>query len=209
LYAPDLPGFGATPPPPPVWNVHDYAAFVIAYLDAHDLARVHLIGHSFGGRLGLVLGADHADRFDKIALFDSAGVRSPTPVSQRLRLSVYRGLRDGLARLGARRLSDDLRAWYNQRYGSVDYQQAGALRETFVQVVSEDLLPVAARVSRPTLLLWGDQDEDTPLWQGQLLEQTIPDAGLVTFPGAGHYSYLERLAEAVRIVDHFFRPSDH
>jgi len=59
------------------------------------------------------------------------------------------------------------------------------LRETLVKVVNEDLLPYAARVSRPTLLFWGDQDHDTPIAQGQLLEKTIPDAGLVVFDGAG------------------------
>ena len=37
------------------------------------------------------------------------------------------------------------------------------------------------------------------------LEQTIPDAGLHVFSGAGHYSYLERLSETVHILDYFFK----
>jgi pimeloyl-ACP methyl ester carboxylesterase len=82
------------------------------------------------------------------------------------------------------------------------------MRETFVKVVNEDLLPYAARVQPATLLFWGDQDQDTPLWQGQLLEKTIPDAGLVVWEGAGHYSYLDRLADTVRVIDHFFK-QDH
>jgi pimeloyl-ACP methyl ester carboxylesterase len=53
--------------------------------------------------------------------------------------------------------------------------------------------------------MWGDQDQDTPLWQGQLLEKTIPDAGLVVWEGAGHYSYLDRLPDTVRVIDHFFK----
>lgn len=79
------------------------------------------------------------------------------------------------------------------------------MRETFVKVVNQDLLPHAARVQAPTLLFWGDQDEDTPLWMGQTLEKTMPDAGLIVLEGAGHYSYLERLGEFVRVVDHFFK----
>ncbi len=78
------------------------------------------------------------------------------------------------------------------------------MRETFVKVVNEDLLPYAAQVKPSTLLFWGDQDMDTPLSQGQLLEKTIPDAGLVVWEGAGHYSYLDRLADTVRVMDHFF-----
>ena len=38
---------------------------------------------------------------------------------------------------------------------------------------------------------------------GQALERLIPDAGLVVFQGAGHFSYLERLTDYIRIVRHF------
>ena len=79
------------------------------------------------------------------------------------------------------------------------------MRETFVKVVNEDLRPYAKRVKPSTLLFWGDKDEDTPLWQGRELENLIPDAGLVVYAGAGHYSYLERLNETVNTVDYFFR----
>jgi pimeloyl-ACP methyl ester carboxylesterase len=54
-------------------------------------------------------------------------------------------------------------------------------------------------------LIWGDQDTDTPLWQGQQLEKLIPDAGLVVFKGAGHFAFQERLNDFVRIVDTFFK----
>jgi len=205
-YIPDLPGFGGTPAPLTAWSVYDYANFVLHYMDALGVDRVHLIGHSFGGRLALILGARHADRIEKVALSDSAGV--PPKRSQRMnvRLSAYKAVRTGLQRIGARSLSDRLQAWYSARYGSADYRAAaGVMRETFVRVVNENLLPLAAQVARPTLLFWGDQDADTPLWMGQMLEKTIPDAGLIVFAGAGHYAYLERSSEFVRIVDHFFK----
>jgi pimeloyl-ACP methyl ester carboxylesterase len=201
----DLPGFGKSAAPPGVWSVNDYAAFFTAWLDHHGLQRVHLIGHSFGGSLGLVLGADYADRLRKMVLIDASGIRTPAPVASRVRLSAYKAVRDGLANIGMKGLSDQLRGWYTDRYGSADFKNAGALRETFIKVVTEDLLPYAARVKPSTLLLWGDADEDTPLSMGRQLEQTIPDAGLHVFAGAGHYSYLERLAETTRIVDYFFK----
>jgi pimeloyl-ACP methyl ester carboxylesterase len=179
--------------------------FVLAYMDANGIERTHLIGHSFGGRLGLVLGADHSDRIVKMALADSAGVPSHSPVTTRARLSLYKSVRDTLYKIGAKGTADRLREWYGKHYGSADFKNAGALRETFVRVVNEDLLPYAARVKCPTLLFWGEKDEDTPLWQGQLLEKTIPDAGLIIYPGAGHYSYLESLGQFVKVVDHFFR----
>jgi pimeloyl-ACP methyl ester carboxylesterase len=202
----DLPGFGQSAPPPTSWSVPDYANFVIQYLNNQQLDKVHLIGHSFGGRIGLVLGADHPTRLDKMALIDSAGVRSQPSTASQLRLKTYRLALNMLHTIGLRQQADQMRAWYTGRYGSSDYKAAtGVMRETFVKVVNEDLLPYAARVQLSTLLLWGDQDQDTPLWQGQLLEKTIPDAGLVVWEGAGHYSYLDRLPDTTRVIDHFFK----
>jgi pimeloyl-ACP methyl ester carboxylesterase len=208
VYALDLPGFGQSDAPPAAWTVFDYARFVVDYLDYHRLEQVYLFGHSFGGRLSLILGADYPERIFKMVLADSAGVKTPTPLSIRWRLNFYKTIRDALYRVGAKSLADRLRSAYNARYGSSDFQQAaGVMRDVFVNVVSEDLLPYAARVKVPALLFWGDQDEDTPLWQGQLLEKTIPDAGLVVHPGAGHYSYMDRLADTVRVMDYFFKQS--
>jgi pimeloyl-ACP methyl ester carboxylesterase len=204
-YVPDLPGFGQTPPPSIAWSVHDYVKWVITYLDHHQLDKGYLFGHSFGGRLSLILGAEHSERFIKMALADSAGVRPKPSQSGQLRLKTYRLILNALQAIGLKRQADSLRDWYSNRYGSADYKAvSGVMRETFVKVVNEDLLPYAARVKAPTLLFWGDQDMDTPLWQGQLLEKTIPDAGLVIWEGAGHYSYLDRLADTLRVMDHFF-----
>ncbi len=206
VYIPDMPGFGNSPAPTQAWSIQDYARFVLAYMDQQAIEKAYLFGHSFGGRLGLILGAEHPQRFFKMVLADSAGVRPKTPMVMQARLHVYKGVRDGLKAAGMGKLSDRLRAWYSARYGSADFKNvSGVMRETFVKVVNEDLLPYAARVGIPTLLLWGDQDRDTPLAQGKLLEKKIPDAGLVIVNGAGHYSYLDRLADATHIVDYFFK----
>lgn len=205
-YVPEMPGHGQSGLPPTAWSVHDYARLVAQYLDHHGLDSVLLFGHSFGGRLGLVLGAEYGQRIRKLVLADSAGVRPRPSMVGQLRLRSYRAVLNGLKGFGFSGQAERLRAWYTNQYGSADYKAAsGVMRETFVKVVNEDLLPLAARIQAPTLLLWGDQDNDTPLWQGQLLEKTIPDAGLVVWEGAGHYSYLDRLTDTVQVLNHFFK----
>jgi len=202
IHALDLPGFGRSAPPPEgaAWGVDDYARIVLAYLDSAGVERVNLIGHSFGGRISLVLGADHAARVGKIVLADSAGVIAPPTARDRL-------LQMGKAALklpGVNAFEGKLRQWGRERLGSADLKTAGVLEATFRRVIQEDLLPHAGRIAAPTLLIWGDQDQDTPLWQGQALEKAIPDAGLVVFQGAGHFAYQERLPDFLRIVDTFF-----
>lgn len=203
-YIPDLPGFGGSAPPSSPWGAEDYARFVLGYMDAVGIKRAHLIGHSFGGRLSIYLGANEAQRVEKVVLCNSAGIRKPP--SGGLRLRLYKSARTALQRIGASQLATALQNAYNNRYGSPDFQAvSGVMRETLVRVVNQDLSEVAMRLNQQTLMFWGDQDTDTPLWMGQKLEKLIPDAGLIVFEGVGHYSYLERQGEFVRIVDHFLR----
>ncbi|MDQ7027719.1 MAG: alpha/beta hydrolase [Anaerolineae bacterium] len=205
-YAVDMPGFGDTDDPPQAWTVFDYANFVINYLDYHNLEQVYLFGHSFGGRLGLILGAEYSQRIIKMALSDSAGIREETPLLPRLRLNTYKAIRDTMNTIGLKSFAENLRHQYNKRYASSDFQAvSGVMRQTFVNVVNQDLLDYAARVKVSTILFWGDKDQGTPLWMGQKLEQTIPDAGLVVHQGAGHYAYLDNLADTVRVMDYFFK----
>lgn len=209
IFMPDLPGFGKSDDPPVAWTIFDYANLCITYLDHFQLHQVFLFGHSFGGRLGLILGSAHASRIKKMTLSDSAGIITPTPLAKQLRLSTYKSIRDGLYAIGAKSIADNLRETYNKRYGSTDYQQvSGIMRETFVNVVNQDLLPHADYVNVPTILIWGDQDEDTPLWQGKKLEQAIKDAALIVYEGAGHYAYLEQPERTARIMDALFRSDE-
>ena len=58
------------------------------------------------------------------------------------------------------------------------------MRGTLVRVVNEDWRHLLPRIVAPTLLIWGELDDATPVSDGRLMEQLIPDAGLVVFPGA-------------------------
>jgi pimeloyl-ACP methyl ester carboxylesterase len=199
----DLPGFGQSDLPSQVWGVEDYMRFVVAYLDDRGLDRTAILGHSFGGRIGLVLAAEHPDRVRKMVLADAAGLRRPLSLNQQARNLFARIARQALTALRLETLRTRLQDSYNRRYASEDYLNAGPLRETFLRVIEQDLTSYAERIQTPTVLIWGSQDTDTPLWQGRRLEQLIPDAGLIVFEGAGHFSYLDRLHDFVRIVDHF------
>ncbi len=191
-FMPDLPGFGQSAEPAAPFTIFDYASFCIDYLDHHALPSAHYFGHSLGGRVGLILGADHADRIDKMTLSNSAGLHLPPSSFGRLRLKLYQNLRDALTAIGAPTLAQRLRRAYNQRYASVDFRNATPImRQTLINVVNQDLLAYAGRVAVPTILIWGDNDQDTPLWMGRKLERAIPDAALILHNSAGHYAYLD------------------
>jgi pimeloyl-ACP methyl ester carboxylesterase len=190
LIALDLPGFGESEPPPEAWDVDAYADFVIAFLDELGVQRAHLVGHSHGGRVSIAIAADRPERVARLLLVDSAGLRPKRGWTYRRRVAVAK-LGRVAARLGGapgRRLQERLRA----RVASRDYLEASeAMRGTFRAVIAADLSDRLRRIAAPTLLVWGDRDEDTPLWMAHRMEELIPDAGLVVLGGAGHYSYAD------------------
>ena len=91
-----------------------------------------------------------------------------------------------------------------QKYGSADYNALDdEMKKTFVRVVSEDLRPCLEHIQAPTLLVWGEHDDATPLWMGKTMAQEIPDAGLVVFEGQDHFAYLREWPRFVTIVKAF------
>jgi pimeloyl-ACP methyl ester carboxylesterase len=90
------------------------------------------------------------------------------------------------------------------RTASSDYAaSAETMRPTFVRLVNDDLTGLLPEIRASTLLIWGDQDADTPLSDGETMERLIPDAGLVVFEGAGHFSYADQPQRFARVAGHF------
>jgi pimeloyl-ACP methyl ester carboxylesterase len=190
LIALDLPGFGESDPPPDAWDVDAYAGFLLDFLDRVEVPRAHLIGHSHGGRVSIAVAAAQPERVGRLLLVDSAGIRPKRGLRYRRRVAVAK-VGKAVAKVGGgpgRRLQERLRA----RVASRDYLEASeAMRGTFRAVIAADLSDRLPRIGAPTLLVWGDRDDDTPLWMARRMEQLIPDAGLVVLEGAGHYSYAD------------------
>ncbi len=202
----DMPGFGESDEPPRPFAVRDYVNFCLALLDAHGLPSAHYFGHSLGGRIGLMLAAEAPERLRSMALSNSAGIKVQPPLLQKLRQALYHGARKSLDSIGASGVKARLQNMYTQRYGSEDYRQASpVMRQSLVKIVNQDLLGYARRAAVPTILIWGDADQETPLWMGRKLEEAMPDAALIVHPGAGHYAYLDYPEQTARIMDALFR----
>ncbi|NJN47406.1 MAG: alpha/beta fold hydrolase [Candidatus Competibacteraceae bacterium] len=120
----DLPGFGQSPWSGEDWDTRDYARCVLAYLDRVGLAQIDLLGHSFGGRIGLRIASGSPARLRRLVLMDAAGLPRRRTVQQRLRIWAIRMLGRGIRLLPAAG-SQSLLNWHRQRYGSRDYQNAG------------------------------------------------------------------------------------
>ena len=95
---------------------------------------------------------------------------------------------------------------YLKKYiGSRDYKAASpVMRQTLVNVVNEDLSNYAKEIEEPTLLIWGEYDDEAPVEEARVLEGMMVDAALIVLPGT-HYAYLENIVQVVKIIKEFLK----
>lgn len=92
------------------------------------------------------------------------------------------------------------------RTGSSDYRNSSPMmRAIMSRCVNEDLKHVMPDIKASTLLIWGEEDTATPLSDAKTMEKLIPDAGLVSFPGCGHFSFLDNPFGFRSVMKSFFR----
>ncbi len=204
----DFPAHGESGRPPEPWGVPDFAEATLETLQKLDFLPCSVIAHSFGGRVTLELVSQHPEQFERVILTGGAGIKPrPSGVSTK-KSRQYQRRKKLVAALKKLRVFGKLPEWWEeklrQRYGSKDYAALDAeMRKTFVRVINYDQTALLDIIRRPTLLVWGDKDTETPLWMGQLMEKHIPDSALVVLEGGTHFAYLEQLARFNAIAHSF------
>ena len=193
----DLPGFGESEEPKEAWTIDRYSNMLEQFVEKLGIKKPNIIGHSFGGRIAIRYSAENA--IEKLVLFGSPCIRIQEELS--LPVKVLKQLKKlpGLNELGE---------YMKQYIGSRDYKAATPImRETLVEVVNEDLSKYAREIEEPTLLIWGENDDEAPVAEAKELEKIMMDAALIIVPGT-HYAYLESLGQVVAILNSFLKEGD-
>lgn len=204
VYNLDLPGHGQSPDPPEVWGVNEYTELVEKLIRKLGLEKPALIGHSFGGRIAILLGS--RNNTGKIVLVDAAGVKPSRPLKYYLKVYSFKAAKKLLPlMLGKEKGEKAINKWRGQA-GSADYRSSTPMmRMVMSRHINEDLKPVMPLIKAPTLLIWGEEDTATPLAHAKTMERLIPDAGLVSFPQCGHYSFLDNPGGVRAVLKEFFK----
>lgn len=194
VIAPDMPGFGLSDEPKQSWCVDNYVDFILKFLKMFNPEKLIVLGHSFGGRVILKMASRNNLPFEitKVIMVDAAGIKPEKTLMQKIRQKNYKIGKKILSLAPVKALFPDALEEMRKSHGSADYNSATPImRETLVKTVNEDLKDLIPNLKMPVLLVWGENDDATPLSDAQYMEKTMADAGLVTIKGAGHYSFLE------------------
>jgi pimeloyl-ACP methyl ester carboxylesterase len=192
----DLPGFGTSPPPPVPWGSADYAAAVGRLLEERSLHPAVLVGHSFGGRVAVVLAADRPDLVSGLVVIGTPLLRGPgRSVAWSHRLARYAN------RIGL--ISDDAMEARRRRHGSADYRAAtGVMRQVLVRVVNEDYADHLGRVTAPTAFCWGEDDTAAPVPTVRRAWELVGNpVSFDVVAGSGHDVHLSRPERVRAAID--------
>ncbi|MDB4973125.1 MAG: alpha/beta hydrolase [Myxococcaceae bacterium] len=202
----DLPGFGLTGPfPDDDYTLSHYVRFMTHFLDAVGVGQVVLAGNSFGGNVAWRTAAANPARVQKLLLVDAAGYAykpKSVPISFRMaRMPLLRPIGEHL--LARSMVQSSLRNVYGDpskvtpglvdRYYDLALREGNrhALSERFRQVQPGEEIGQLARLTVPTLILWGAEDRLNPKQNGERFAHDIPGSQLIVLERLGHVPHEE------------------
>lgn len=193
VVAPDHPGFGRSPEPAWLDNIHDVAYAYLDFLEALDLRGVHLVGSSLGGWIALELAVRDASRLASLSVIGAAGIRPGEIATGDLFMW---SPEDRVRRL----VADPALAEKILSLPQTPEQQDVQLRNLFTtaklawepRFFDPHLEKWLHRLRLPTHVIWGDRDRLFPPEYGRRLASLIPGARFSLIERCGHLPQVEQ-----------------
>jgi pimeloyl-ACP methyl ester carboxylesterase len=188
VYTPDLLGYGQSDEPlAETYSIATQAKIVDGFFDAVGLKQADVGGWSMGGWIAQKFAVDHPDKVRRLALLDSAGLRIPPDWDTRL---FTPKTPDDLRQLEALLMPNppDLPAFVAADLLRTSAESQWVVKRSLNAMLSGNDVTDAdlPGLKMPVLLLWGGQDQITPLKEARAMHALIPDSRLEIVPNCGH-----------------------
>lgn len=183
VIVPDLPGFGKSDALQVPWNSNKYVAWIEQFIKELKLGDFYLLGHSFGGALAAKVSVKHAQEVKKLFLVSAAIVRKKTAkkdfsskVAKAVKVFYFLPLYPLFRK-----------AIYKFIIRKSDYMYVeGIMKETYLNVIAEDVSFHTSFIRVPTVIIWGEKDDATPIENGRTVASQIKNSTFVAIPDVGH-----------------------
>lgn len=179
IIAPYLPGFSKSTTPKLLQSYNDYAQCILEFVKVLELKQLHLIGHSLGGAIGILLAASNPSLVSSLTLVDSTGIPLGSLPEVLLRRSV-----EMTAEVVEMKLDVVSKMVQNFVYNCL-FNPQNVIQSAWI-CLEEDVRPFLPKIKAPTLVLWGKNDQFTPLHIGQEFAQGIKNSRLIVLEGEYH-----------------------
>jgi 3-oxoadipate enol-lactonase len=198
----DYPGYGESDPAPDATR-DDFAAAILAAMDALGIDKAHICGLSLGGVIAIAMHAAEPDRCASLILADSFAVHPEGQAIYERSMAASNDIRAlAEARVGALLVTEDtaIRSEVIDTMAAIDPE---AYRIGARAVWLADQRDRAAAIRVPTLVICGDADAITPTSLSEELIDLIPGSTLQIIPGASHLANLDKPEDFNGAIDSF------
>jgi len=188
VFTPDFPGFGENEELTEAYTLSAYGSFLENFLKERNIEKCTLIGHSFGGRVAILLAAERPDLVHSLVLTGVPGFPSSSRVKT-IPFFIIAKTGKLFFKLPPFSLVAKPARWLLYKFAREKdfYEAKGVMRETFKNVTSHKLIPFMEKIVCPVLLVWGENDTTTPLWIAEKMSKTISaKSKLEVIPEVGH-----------------------
>jgi len=200
IYILDYPGFGNSKFPNKNLTIYDYSDLIYEWINYLNLDDPILIGHSFGSRIIITLTGYYNYKFSNIIIIDGAGIKPKKTLKSKIRSTTYKFLKKLKIFLPKKLQIKYLNYLFNY-FASTDYKNLdGKMRKTFKNVVNEDLTFYLKDIKSKVLLIWGENDIDTPVRDCMIMHENIEASEYVILKNLTHFSYLENPILIFKII---------
>ncbi len=197
-YALDLPGHGRSGGRGRS-SIADYAASIVAFMDALRLEKAVVAGHSMGGATAMTMALEYPQRVAGLVLVGTGARLRVLPAILEGTLDNFRDTIELICRLAyAPGTARELVRQGQHEMLQVDPQ---TIHDDFAACNSFDIMGQLEGIRCPTLVICGTEDSLTPPKYSQYLVGRIAGAELKLIPAAGHMVTVEEpdlVAEAIR-----------
>lgn len=163
------------------YSLDDYILDVKEYAYKHGLDSPSVIAHSFGARVTLKTAYQNPEFFSKLVLTGAAGLKPKVTLRKKLKKMTFNLLKGFLPK-------DKLYRFYSSDYLSL----SPVMKQSFIKIINEHLDYTLPFIKNPTLLIFGKEDSETPLYMAKKLNEEIKNSRLVLFENAGHFCFLDK-----------------
>lgn len=219
VIAVDLLGFGYSGKPRDAeYTIAGQANYLMRLLDRLRIKRATLVGSSYGGAVAATCALDHPRKVEKLVLVGTVNNNRPLEFKlMRLFSSPLFGDVVSPLLIGSRRLLRlrmkrvyDRHAWVMDER-RVDARhlplRASGTQRAIIRTVrgwnAERISTDAHLICQPTLLLWGENDIEIPLADGERLHESIPGSRFFVFRNCGHLPHEEYPEAFTKLVADF------
>jgi pimeloyl-ACP methyl ester carboxylesterase len=215
----DMLGFGYSGKPRNgAYTIAGQANLLMGLLDRLKIKRATLLGSSYGGAVAATCALDYAQRVEKLVLVGTVNNNRPLDYklmrvfSSRVFGDVVSPLLIGSRSLLRRRMKRvyDRHEWVlDERRVDARHLplRASGTQRAIIRTVrgwdAERISREAHLIKQPTLLLWGENDIEIPLADGERLHDKIPGSRLIVFLKCGHMPHEEYPEEFTNVVADF------